>query len=94
MKKRTHFEFEGPTGYTYVSKKYGDSRIGFEVHIRHSEESTDVLHFVVDASNGRSMCRSLCRAIVESDPELGLDTIQGIVEEFKEKLEAVQDSEE
>ena len=94
MKKRTHFEFEGSTGYSYICKKYGESRLGFEIHIRDSDEATDVLHFVVDASNGRSMCRSLCRAIVESDPELGLDTIQGIVEEFKEKLEAVQDSEE
>ena len=93
MKKRTHFEFEGPTGYTYVSKKYGDSRIGFEVHIRNNEESTDVLHFVVDPSNGRSMFRSLGRALVEIDRELGLDCVKGAYDEFKDELESA-DSEE
>jgi len=93
MKKRTHFEFEGPTAYSYVSKKYGDSRIGFEVHIRDSEESTDVLHFPVDASNGRSMFRSLGRALVEIDRELGLDCIKGVREEFKDELESA-DSED
>ena len=93
MKNRTHFEFEGSTGYTYVSKKYGDSRIGFEVHIRNSEESTDVLHFVVDPSNGRSMFRSLGRALVEIDRELGLDCVKGAYDEFKDELESA-DSEE
>ena len=93
MKKRTHFEFEGPTGYTYVSKKYGDSRISFEVHIRESEESTDVLQFVVDPGNGRSMFRSLGRALVDIDRELGLDCIKGVMDEFKDELESA-DSEE
>ena len=93
MKKRTHFEFEGSTGYTYVSKKYGDSRISFEVHIRDSEESTDVLHFVVDPSNGRSMFRSLGRALVEVDRELGLDCIKGIMDEFKDELESAESEE-
>ena len=93
MKKRTWFEFEGPTGYTYVSKKYGDSRISFEVHIRESDESTDVLQFVVDPANGRSMFRSLGRALVEADRELGLDCIKGVMDEFKDELESA-DSEE
>ena len=93
MKKRTHFEFEGPTGYTYVSKKYGDSRLSFEIHIRDSDEATDVLHFGVDASTGRSMFRSLGRALVEIDRELGLDCVKGAYDEFKDELESV-DSEE
>ena len=93
MQKRTHFEFEGKTGYTYVSKKYGESRLGFEIHIRDSVDSTDVLHFVVDPSNGRSMFRSLGRALVEIDRELGLDCVKGAYDEFKDELESV-DSEE
>jgi len=93
MKKRTWFEFEGPTGYTYVSKKYGDSRISFEVHIRESEESTDVLQFVVDPSNGRSMFRSLGRALVEIDRELGLDCVKGAYDEFKDEFESAESEE-
>lgn len=93
MKKRTHFEFDGSTGYTYVCKKYGDARLSFEIHIRDSDEATDVLHFAVDSSNGRSMFRSLGRALVEIDRELGLDCVKGVYDEFKEELESA-DSEE
>ena len=93
MKKRTHFEFEGQTGYTYVSKKYGESRLGFEVHIRESDESTDVLNFVVDPSNGRSMFRSLGRALVDIDRELGVDCIKGLMDEFKDELESAESEE-
>ena len=93
MQKRTHFEFDGSTGYTYVSKKYGESRLGFEIHIRDSVDSTDVLHFAVDPSNGRSMFRSLGRALVEIDRELGLDCIKGLVDEFKDELESAESEE-
>ena len=93
MKKRTHFEFDGSTGYSYICKKYGESRLSFEIHIRDSDEATDVLHFGVDASNGRSMYRSLGRALVEIDRELGLDCVKGAYDEFKDELESAESEE-
>jgi len=94
MIKRTNYEFEGKTGYTYVNKSYGGSDVKFEVHFRVSESETDSLNFGVDAGTARSMLRSLTRAVIESDAELGIDALRSIVDEHKEKLEQSYDCEE
>lgn len=94
MIKRTNYEFEGKTGYTYVNKSYGGSDVKFEVHFRVSESETDSLNFGVDAGTARSMLRSLTRAVIESDAELGIDALRSIVDEHKEKLEQSSDCEE
>jgi len=94
MIKRTNYEFEGKTGYSYVNKSYGGSDVKFEVHFRVSESETDSLNFGVDAGTARSMLRSLTRAVIESDAELGIDALRSIVDEHKEKLEQSYDCEE
>jgi len=94
MIKRTNYEFEGKTGYTYVNKSYGGSDVKFEIHFRVSESETDSLNFGVDVGSARSMLRSLTRAVIESDPELGIDALRSIVDEHKEKLAESADSEE
>ena len=94
MIKRTNYEFEGKTGYTYVTKSYSGSDVKFEVHFRVSESETDSLNFGVDAGSARSMLRSLTRAVIESDAELGIDALRSIVDEHKEKLEQSFDCEE
>ena len=94
MIKRTNYEFEGKTGYTYVSKAYSNSDVKFEVHFRVSDSETDSLNFAVDAGTARSMLRSLTRAVIESDAELGIDALRCIVDEHKEQLEQSSDCEE
>ena len=94
MIKRTNYEFEGKTGYTYVNKSYGGSDVKFEIHFRVSESETDSLNFGVDVGSARSMLRSLTRAVIESDPELGIDALRSIVDEHKEKLAESAESEE
>ena len=94
MIKRTNYEFEGKTGYSYVNKSYGGSDVKFEVHFRVSESETDSLNFGVDAGSARSMLRSLTRAVIESDRELGLEALQNIIDEHKEKLAESAESEE
>jgi len=94
MQKRTSYEFEGKCGYTYVTKAYGSSDVKFEVHFRANEHNTDTVQFGVDATSARSMLRSLTRAVIESDKESGLDCLQSIVDEHKEKLEEYADSQE
>ena len=94
MIKRTNYEFEGKTGYTYVNKSYGGSDVKFEIHFRVSESETDSLNFGVDAGSARSMLRSLTRAVIESDRELGLEALQNIIDEHKEKLAESAESEE
>ena len=94
MIKRTNYEFEGKTGYSYVNKSYGGSDVKFEVHFRVSESETDSLNFGVDAGTARSMLRSLTRAVIESDAELGIDALRSIVDEHKEKLAESAESEE
>ena len=41
MQKRTSYEFEGKTGYQYVTKAYSNSDVKFEVHFRASENEVD-----------------------------------------------------
>ena len=94
MKKRTTFEFDGKTGYTYVSKKYGSSRVNFEVHITVADNESDCLQFNVDQTSARSMFRSLGRACIEIDKESGLDVLQALIGEFKEELAELEDSED
>jgi len=48
----------------------------------------------VDAGTARNILRSLTRAVLESDPELGMDALRCIVDEHKEKLEQSSDCEE
>ena len=94
MQKRTSYEFEGKCGYTYVTKAYSSNDVKFEVHFRVNENDTDTLQFGVDAGSARSMLRSLTRAVIESDAELGIDALRSIVDEHKEKLAESADSEE
>ena len=94
MQKRTSYEFEGKCGYTYVCKAYGSNDVKFEVHFRASENETDTLQFGVDAGTARNILRSLTRAVIESDPELGIDALRCIVDEHKDKLEQSSDCEE
>ena len=94
MIKRTNYEFEGKTGYTYVTKSYSGSDVKFEVHFRVNDSETDSLNFGVDAGSARSMLRSLTRAVIESDKELGLECLQNIIDEHKEKLAESAESEE
>ena len=94
MQKRTSYEFEGTCGYSYVTKAYSSNDVKFEVHFRANENDTDTLQFGVDAGTARNMLRSLTRAVIESDPELGIDALRCIVDEHKEKLEESVDSED
>jgi len=92
MQKRTSYEFEGKCGY--VTKAYSSNDVKFEVHFRVNENDTDTLQFGVDAGTARNMLRSLTRAVIESDPELGIDALRCIVDEHQEKLEQSSDCEE
>ena len=94
MQKRTSYEFEGKTGYQYVTKAYSNSDVKFEFHFRVSENEVDTIHFGIGPDNARSVLRSLTRAVIESDPELGIDALRCIVDEHKEKLEQSSDCEE
>ena len=94
MIKRTTFEFEGKTGYTYVCKAYSGSDVKFEVHFRVNENETDCIQFGVESSSARNMLRSLTRAVIESDKELGLDCLTSVIDEHKEKLEEYAASQE
>ena len=79
MQKRTSYEFEGKTGYQYVTKAYSNSDVKLEFHFRVSENEVDTIHFGIGAENARSVLRSLTRAVIESDKQLGLDCLQCIV---------------
>ena len=94
MQKRTSYDFEGKCGYTYVCKAYGSSDVKFEVHFRASENDTDTVQFGVDENTARSMLRSLTRAVMDSNQELGVICLQDIIDEHKEKLEQSSDCEE
>ena len=94
MQKRTSYEFEGKCGYTYVCKAYGSSDVKFEVHFRASENDVDTLHYGVDENTARSMLRSLTRAIMESNRELGIVCLSDIIEEHQDKLEKSAESED
>ena len=94
MQKRTSYEFEGKCGYSYITKAYASSDVRFEVHFRSSENDTDTLQYGVDENTARSMLRSLTRAVMDSNQELGVTCLQDILEEHKEKLEQSSDCEE
>ena len=94
MQKRTSYEFEGKTGYQYVTKAYSNSDVKFEFHFRVSENEVDTIHFGIGPDNARSVLRSLTRAVIESDKELGLEALQNIIDEHKEKLAEAAESEE
>ena len=94
MQKRTSYDFEGKTGYSYVTKAYSSNDVKFEVHFRPNENDTDTVQFGVDAGTARNMLRSLTRAVIESDQDLGLECLRAIVDEHKEKLEESSDCEE
>ena len=94
MQKRTTYEFEGKVGYTYVTKAYGNSDIRFETHFRASDSEMDVIHFGVDCGTARSILRSLTRAVIEADKDLGLDALQCIVKEHEDALKEYADSQE
>ena len=94
MQKRTSYEFEGKVGYTYVTKAYGNSDVRFETHFRASENEMDVIQFGVDCGTARSILRSLTRAVIEADKDLGLDALQCIVKEHEDALQEYADSQE
>jgi len=94
MQKRTSYEFEGKTGYQYVTKAYSNSDVKFEFHFRVSENEVDTIHFGIGPENARSVLRSLTRAVIESNKELGLDCLQAIVQEHEDALKEYADSQE
>ena len=94
MQKRTSYEFEGKTGYQYVTKAYSNSDVKFEFHFRVSENEVDTIHFGIGPDNARSVLRSLTRAVIESDKELGLDCLTSVIDEHKDKLEEYAASQE
>ena len=94
MQKRTSYEFEGKTGYQYVTKAYSNSDVKFEFHFRVNENEVDTIHFGIGPDNARSVLRSLTRAVIESDKELGLDCLTSVIDEHKEKLEEYAASQE
>ena len=94
MQKRTSYEFEGKVGYTYVTKAYGNTDVRFEAHFRASDNDVDVIQFGVDCGTARSILRSLTRAVIEADKDLGLDTLQCIVKEHEDALKEYADSQE
>ena len=94
MQKRTSYGFEGKTGYQYVTKAYSNSDVKFEIHFRASENEVDTIHFPLDENSARSILRSLTRAVIESNKELGLDCLQAIVQEHGDALQEYADSQE
>jgi len=94
MQKRTSYEFEGRCGYTYCTKGYSSSDVKFELHFRVNENDVDTVQFGVDENTARSMLRSLTRAVMESNKELGVTCLQDIIDEHKDKLEQSSDCEE
>ena len=94
MQKRTSYEFDGKCGYTYCTKGYSSSDVKFELHFRVNENDVDTVQFGVDENTARSMLRSLTRAVMESNQELGVTCLQDIIDEHKEKLEQSSDCEE
>ena len=94
MQMRTSYEFEGKVGYTYVTKAYGNTDVRFEAHFRASDNDVDVIQFGVDCGTARSILRSLTRAVIEADKDLGLDALQCIVKEHEDALKEYADSQE
>ena len=94
MQKRTSYEFEGKVGYTYVTKAYGNNDGRFEAHFRVSDNELDTIQFGVDCGTARSILRSLTRAVIEADKDLGLDALQCIVKEHEDALKEYADSQE
>ena len=94
MKKRTNYEFDGTSSYTHICKKYGSNDVGVETHVINTETDSDIVTVVWTAGTARSAARSLIRAIIESDEEMGLDCLRCIVDEHKEKLQQSSDCEE
>ena len=94
MQKRTSYEFEGKVGYTYVTKAYGNNDVKFEAHFRVSDNELDTIQFGVDCGTARSILRSLTRAVIEADKDLGLDALQCIVKEHEDALKEYADSQE
>ena len=94
MQKRTSYEFGGKVGYTYVTKAYGNTDVRFEAHFRASDNDVDVIQFGVDCGTARSILRSLTRAVIEADKDLGLDALQCIVKEHEDALKEYADSQE
>ena len=94
MQKRTSYDFDGKCGYSYVTKAYSSNDVKFEVHFRSSENDTDTVQFGVDAGTARNMLRSLTRAVMESNRELGIVCLSDIIEEHQDKLEKSSDCEE
>ena len=54
----------------------------------------DVIQFGVDCGTARSILRSLTRAVIEADKDLGLDALQCIVKEHEDALKEYADSQE
>ena len=94
MQKRTSYEFDGKCGYTYCTKGYSSNDVKFELHFRVNENDVDTVQFGVDENTARSMLRSLTRAVMESNRELGIVCLSDIIEEHQDKLEKSADSEE
>jgi ribosomal protein S12 methylthiotransferase accessory factor YcaO len=94
MKKRTNYEFDGTSSYTHICKKYGSNDVGVETHVNNTEADSDTVTVVWTPSIARSSARSLMRAIIESDEEMGVDCLRCIIDEHKEKLALYADSEE
>ena len=94
MKKRTNYEFDGTSSYTHICKKYGSNDVGVETHVNNTETDSDIVAVVWTPSVARSSARSLIRAIIESDEEMGVDCLQSIIAEHKEKLAEYAESEE
>mgnify|MGYP007059460453 FL=1 len=54
----------------------------------------DTIHFPLDENSARSILRSLTRAVIDSNKELGLDCLQSIVQEHEDALKEYADSQE
>ena len=94
MKKRTNYEFDGTSSYTHICKKYGSNDVSVETHVNNTEVDADIVNVVWTPGVARSAARSLIRANIEVDEEMGLDCLRCIVDEHKEKLEQSSDCEE
>ena len=90
MQKRTSYEFEGKTGYTYVTKAYSSNDAKFEIHFRVNENDVDTIHFGIGKNDARSVYRSLGRTLVEIDREFGLDAIKSGYDEFRDEFESAE----
>ena len=75
-------------------RQYGNTDVRFEAHFRASDNDVDVIQFGVDCGTARSILRSLTRAVIEADKDLGLDALQCIVKEHEDALKEYADSQE